>query len=263
MSIMVGVDDGPAGQVAVRWAVGEALLRGRPLRIVHVSPAAEDPVAPVYARQATTMARSNRGYVDAMAYARDRLPAGMLSGIHPPGRPAHVLIEESADDELLVVGNRGRRPLPALLRSVSSTVAAHAMPTTVVVRAMEDEPIKRRHIVAGVDGSRHANKALAFALAEARLRRTDLIVVWGRGHADRTHRSAEELMAGRTVHGPAVRVHEVWTDGEPAGVLIDHTRTAELTVVGSRGHSGVASVVFGSVSQALLRHAHGPVAIVH
>lgn len=263
MSIVVGVDNGPGGQLAIRWAVAEALLRGRALRVVHVSTDSDgDPLEPVHARLPVA-APGLRGYLDAMAYARDRLPDGMLSGIHPPGRPIIVLVEESAKSEMLVVGSRGRSPVRTVLSSVSSAVAAHATPATVVVRASEDEPVERRHIVVGVDGSWHADKALEFALAEARLRHTDLVVVWGRAHGNGTPRTADELMAGRTVQEPAVHVHEEWTDREPADALIDHTHRAELTVVGSRGHSGVAGVVLGSVSQAVLRHAHGPVAVVH
>lgn len=232
MSIVVGVDNGPGGQLAVRWAVDEALLRRAALRVVHVSVGSDDePAMPMAAGPLRAAAPGLRGYLDAMAYARDRLPDGTLSGIHPPGGPIHVLLEESADAELLVMGSRGRASLPTVLSSVSSSVAAHARPPTVVVHAGEDESVPRMHIAVGIDGSRHAAKALDFALAEARLRQTDVV--------------------------------EVRTDHDPADLLIEHTRTAELTVVGSRGHSGVAGVVIGSVSQAVLRHAHGPVAVVH
>ncbi|MBB5788795.1 universal stress protein [Jiangella mangrovi] len=261
MSIVVGVDNGPGGQLAVRWAVDEALLRGRPLRIVHVSTGMEDdPAEPARTGRLRTVAPGLRGYLDAMNYARDRVPDDMLSGIHPQGPATRVLLKESADAELLVVGSRGRPPLAAVMGSVSSAVAAHAAPPTVVVRGYEDEGTQRGGIVVGVDGSTHAARALQFALVEARLRRTDLVVVQGRGATSPT---VDELVAAGTVRGSTVRLHLVRNDQEPAGVLIDRTRTATLTVVGSRGHSGVASVLLGSVSQAVLRHAHGPVAVVH
>ena len=217
MTIVVGVDNGPGGQLAVRWAVAEALLRGRPLRVVHVSTGPGDVAEPMPAGRLRAAAPGLRGFLDAVAYARDRLPDGMLSAIHPPGRPARVLVEESARDELLVVGcGRGRTPLPTTVGSVGAAVVAHARPSTVVVGASEDEDVERKHVVVGVDGSRRAGEAMAFAAAEARLRRTDLVVVRGR---------------------------------DTAG-LIDHTRTAELTVLGSTGRR-------------VVRHARGPVAVVH
>jgi nucleotide-binding universal stress UspA family protein len=52
----------------------------------------------------------------------------------------------------------------------------------------------------------------------------------------------------------------VW--GDPPAVLIDESRGAELVVVGSHGRGGFGGMVLGSVSHALLHHAHCPVAVV-
>ena len=54
----------------------------------------------------------------------------------------------------------------------------------------------------------------------------------------------------------------VATEGHPAKILIEHSRNADLLVVGARGRGSVAGWLLGSVSQEVLRHSSCPVAVV-
>ena len=140
-------------------------------------------------------------------------------------------------------------------------------------------------IVVGVDSSEGAKAALRFALEEAKLRQATLRVVhtWQFGYigvrgieglspvvgADLgdLRRTAEvaldAVMHEVAPHPDGIVIERRVSEGEPATVLVDESRQADLLVVGSRGHGGFRGLLLGSVSQQCAHHAACPVVIVH
>jgi len=62
---------------------------------------------------------------------------------------------------------------------------------------------------------------------------------------------------------PPVLVRAHVKQGRPAKVLIEESATADLLVVGKRGHGGFVGLVLGSVSQHVAAYAKCPVTVVH
>ncbi|MCM3688974.1 universal stress protein [Kocuria rosea] len=130
-------------------------------------------------------------------------------------------------------------------------------------------------IVLGYDGSQHSDRALEWALREAAVLSAELQVVVSTGRPVAVETSlygsflaAVEEEAG-TVAGQAVaRAQErgvpavgVVARGDPAGVLVERSRTVSGLVLGRRGRRGVRGRV-GSVSAAVAAHARCPVVVL-
>jgi nucleotide-binding universal stress UspA family protein len=136
-------------------------------------------------------------------------------------------------------------------------------------------------IVVGIDGSPAADAALAFALEEARLRKLPLRIIcaWEIAPLEYTgaalistpdlaaeagHHAEDVLARALETIGPepGVEIETVAAHGHPPTVLAEQSEGATLLVVGSRGHGGFASLVLGSVSQAVAHRGVAPLAIV-
>jgi nucleotide-binding universal stress UspA family protein len=132
-------------------------------------------------------------------------------------------------------------------------------------------------IVAGYDGSPGSEVALHWAASEAWARGTDLLVcmAWTPEYlAVLSNTSvykvaeprAEEILARGVQHAEPTlgsgRVRSVLAEGPAARVLTEHSRTAEMVVVGSRGHGRFAGMLLGSVSWHVADHGQGRIVVV-
>ncbi|MFE5734698.1 universal stress protein [Streptomyces sp. NPDC056528] len=262
--VVVGVDGSEMSLTAVEAAAGAAARRGAKLRVVHV----EVPIKPRYVVPDPASATLVH---EAAAHALDAEPGLVVTRAVVTGDVVHVLEAESRAADLIVVGSRGLGGLTGLLLgSTPVSLAARSHCPVMTVRAEHGAAAGAEPVVLGVDGSPDSAEAVDVAFAEAARRRAELVVVhaWqpDGAAADTTPgtaaRSLARAVAGRADTHPDVTVRRDVVDGRPRDVLIEASRTAQLLVVGARGRSGIAGLLLGSVSQAVMTHAHCPVVTV-
>jgi nucleotide-binding universal stress UspA family protein len=128
-------------------------------------------------------------------------------------------------------------------------------------------------VLVGVDGSRQSQRALAWALPYAAQTGSAVeVIMTVRRTTDsaETHamvREAEAMLSALTedvlaaAENPPPVSYEVVV-GDPAVVLVNASRNAELIVLGSHGMSSIRNVALGSVSTACIRMGSCPVLVI-
>ncbi|MFI9152442.1 universal stress protein [Streptomyces sp. NPDC053367] len=285
--VIVGVDGSTSSLAAVDVAAREALLRGAPLRIVHAfgHPSAHPPSgAAPWSPGDFGLEPMVRGEVArAEERAHETAPGVEVTRSVVSGDTVEVLEIESRSAALTVLGSRGLTGFSGLLLgSTAVHLAAHGHCPLMVVRGRPDPA---GPVLLAVDGSPAGEAAVEFAFAEAALRKAPLVAlhVWntwserayeGPGDpltavvadADRLREAEQHLLEEavarcRTAY-PRVAVELRLVRSRVRNALIDASRDAQLIVAGARGRDGFTGLLLGSVSQALLHHAHCPVAVV-
>lgn len=135
-------------------------------------------------------------------------------------------------------------------------------------------------IVVGVDGSNHSKQALRWAAAQAKAigGRVHAVMGWewntnpfGVSPAEQTELvhaedAARQKLADTVTEAvgtsPGVPVFRRVEQGSPAQVLVEASKEAELTVVGTRGYGGIKGALLGSVSQQVVQYAASTVVVV-
>jgi nucleotide-binding universal stress UspA family protein len=142
--------------------------------------------------------------------------------------------------------------------------------------------MNEHRVVVGVDGSPSSKAALAWAVEQAKLTdaSVEAVMAWQYpvsfaraayapiGPPMDTDLAAEaEEVLGAVINetvGPSgpVKVSAIVRQGNPAQILLETAKGADLLVVGSRGHGGFTEALLGSVSQHCIHHAACPVVIM-
>jgi nucleotide-binding universal stress UspA family protein len=288
--VVVGVDADGTAASALDWAAAEAADLKRPLRIVHATCAPMvvlDPfgVAPTVECQTAQQAAA-AGLVDAaLARVRSIAPGVEASASIIRGSPRRVLLRESRDAHLLVLGARrrgDRRPggHGLVQTSLHLRVATSAdCPVTVVhpsMNAGRDRLPPR--VVVGIDGLEHSDAAVGFAFRAASQRGIAVTAVHAWTADCPTDLEAvtaplvtTEAGAYALVEHALARWRGLYPDvpltievvrRDPVSALVTGSADAALVVVGSRGRRGGLGTLFGSVSRAVIDGAAGSVAVV-
>ncbi|WP_406346741.1 universal stress protein [Streptomyces sp. NBC_00648] len=133
----------------------------------------------------------------------------------------------------------------------------------------------QRHITAGIDGSRESVDAADWAAREAVRRGLPLHLLHvDEGMAGRTHmpeldvpaereRTALDRAAVQLAYShPTLEIRPARALGQPAVTLVEAAETSEALVLGSRGFTGLAAFMVGSVALDATARAACPVVLV-
>jgi nucleotide-binding universal stress UspA family protein len=260
--VVVGVDGSRTGPAAVDLAVGEAVRRGAPLRIVHVWPGRYTGV--FRGRGALPSPADARRLLDVSA-RRARLtgPDLEISTELLDGGAAPLLTSCSEQAQLLVVGHRDEAPFRSSWGSTAAYLAHHSACPLLVHRG----PVPRDGPVVVASSARSAGSAtLGYALGEAALLGARLVAVhmWTRPSAAEgsapavvaggyaTERQAAEQALAQALAGwsgtiPKVAVERlVVNDLDLAYTIERASRRGRLLVAGIGRHGRFAELLYGS-----------------
>ncbi len=138
--VVVGVDGSPESAQALKWAAAYAAATGATIRAVlswHYPAAAGPAPAGVAPKEISDEVRANmQDALDAtLTEVYGTTAPAKVEAIISYGHPAQVLVEESKDADLLVVGNRGHGSFTGMMiGSVSIHCVTTAACPVVVVR---------------------------------------------------------------------------------------------------------------------------------
>jgi nucleotide-binding universal stress UspA family protein len=279
--VLVGVDGSEGATQALRWAAAEAGRRQAPLHVVHawVWPLYRVNLGPAQGAPpgAGLQAQAERTLEEAAERAQKVWPGLEVSTELLTGDAAARLVAASHDAQLLVVGHRGLGGFADLmLGSVGVAAAVHAACPVAVVRG---ETERSGPVVVGVDGPEHSQQTIMEAFAAAHRMGAPLLAVHSfdvpvrrqsalsyREHVLAAEEDAGALVAAELAEAraeyPQVRVEVRLGDNPPAKELVLVSEHARLVVVGPRGSGGFRELFLGSVSHALIHHAHCPVLVI-
>ncbi|MGQ7787687.1 universal stress protein [Nesterenkonia sp. PF2B19] len=285
--IVVGVDGSEHARAALHTAASLAASAGLPLTAVFAYPISN------YAVQAASYGQpviDEAGIQDEgenmlrQALAEAAADRADARGMVKRGPAPQALAELSSNASAIVVGTRGRGGFTGmLLGSTSASLPSRSHCPVIIVPPDADgtrDFSGGAALAVGVDESGHSRAAAEEAARWAQALRCPVRLISALAPVspdveawvsleEQRRAAREQLTQTVAEHAAAVRaafpdvtVETEVRDGAAAAVMVDETRSAPLTVVGTRGHGGFTGMLLGSTSLAIMHHAEGPLMIV-
>ena len=172
-------------------------------------------------------------------------------------RDPRLVFDARTEASLIVVGDRNeKRPAPSFLGSTAEWLVHHPPAPLAIIRSAR--PV--RSVLVCVDGSGHAQTALRAFIALPFSRDADVTVMHvdeGIGH----RRAVDDAVDMLTAAGITPRLRS--DSGRPAACIAEELRREprDLTVLGTRGLTGLSRLLLGSTANAVVRSGHGTVLV--
>lgn len=296
-NILVPIDGSRPSHNALQHAIDIANVYNAELTIVNITNA--DAVLDSFdvfedmtdekVKDLTQLAKDKSGYV--LEKAMEAVPENlMVHTVQLVSTPEIGILSEAdkCDADLIVMGRRGSHSLSEqLLGSASTYVLAHAKCPVLLAHNKKEGPYRR--ILVPADGSEESLKAVRYAVEFAKADGASVTVFHvanmrdliaeetaldqkKRGLEDLTDRlrqSADRVFAlckaAIADHKGGVDIHFVANIGRPGPTILKKAEKdgSDLLIMGSRGRSGLASILLGSVSRYITTHSGLPVMIVN
>ncbi len=278
--VVVGIDGSDEARHALEWAMAKQELFGPVTPLLAYPITAFTNGVGIPSIEAEMVQAMQEAAEARMKIAVEGFPELAGRAMVVPSHPGSALVRAARGSKLLVVGTRRRSTLvETLFGSVGSYCAKHAtVPVAVITESCEISSGINEAVV-GVDGSPNSAKALDWALRHVDASGRVIAVGcwdlnplveapnWDRAleaatavHVEDTIAELKAVVGADAASWPTLETRV--QRGDPRLVLPTLAATADLLVVGARGHRGVPHLLLGSATTSLLHHPAGPTVVV-